>query len=159
MVTQAACVTAQCCECSSSSSSSLCSPVAAYQSRVPRALLLVAGRDALHTHHFAEQVLMLPLVVLLLFAGGRRQLLLLTVNSQRGEGGGAKSGISLRYYQVLLIFIMYQFCFELRPMRTRLQHVFKALKSTFEIPCGLTISPLNGVFKPSSKNSSPKKIY
>lgn len=52
----------------------------AHQSRIPRRLLLVPGGDPLHAHHFAEQILILPLVALLFLAGGRRQLLFLTVD-------------------------------------------------------------------------------
>lgn len=42
----------------------------AHQSRVPRALLLVPGGDPIHAHHFAKQILILPLVALLFLAGG-----------------------------------------------------------------------------------------
>lgn len=52
----------------------------AHQGWVPRALLLVPAGDPVHTHHFAEQILVLPLVALLFLAGGRGQLLLLTVD-------------------------------------------------------------------------------
>lgn len=57
-----------------------------HQSRIPRALLFVAGGNPLHADHFAKQIFILPLVALLFLTRGGGQLLLLT-------GGGKKDNL------------------------------------------------------------------